>query len=177
MTLVVNLVAGPGAGKSTTAAATFAELKLRGVNCELVTEYAKELVWGETVATLGNQVYIMAKQYHRLWRLRDKVDVIVTDSPLFLSVYYGVKESQTFKELTVELFNTFDNITWFLNRVKTYTPVGRLQTEDEARMIDIALWNLLVDHKIDFDEIQADRTAPSRITERVIAELERRCAK
>jgi len=37
MTLVVNLYGGPGTGKSTTAAATFAELKMAGINCELVS--------------------------------------------------------------------------------------------------------------------------------------------
>ena len=45
MTLVVNFFAGPGAGKSSMAAGLFAELKFRGVNCELATEYAKDKVW------------------------------------------------------------------------------------------------------------------------------------
>ena len=35
--IVVNLYAGPGAGKSTLSAYTFAKLKMAGVNCELIT--------------------------------------------------------------------------------------------------------------------------------------------
>ena len=42
--LVVNLTGAPGAGKSTGAAYVFSQLKMRGINCELVTEYAKDKV-------------------------------------------------------------------------------------------------------------------------------------
>lgn len=44
-TLIVNLVAGPGTGKSTTMAGVFYKLKSLGIDCEMVTEFAKELVW------------------------------------------------------------------------------------------------------------------------------------
>jgi len=37
----INFLAGPGAGKSTTTAWIFSELKLRQVSVELVTEYVK----------------------------------------------------------------------------------------------------------------------------------------
>lgn len=46
-TLVVNLFAGPGAGKTTCAWEIAAELKKLGVHTEYVPEYAKELVWDE----------------------------------------------------------------------------------------------------------------------------------
>ena len=40
-TLVINLIGGPGCGKSTIAAELFSRLKKMGVTCELVTEYIK----------------------------------------------------------------------------------------------------------------------------------------
>ena len=40
--IVINLLGSPGAGKSTTAARLFYELKMKGVKCELITEYAKD---------------------------------------------------------------------------------------------------------------------------------------
>ena len=46
-TKVLNLYGGPGVGKSTGAAYIFSMLKLAGINCELVREYAKELVGAE----------------------------------------------------------------------------------------------------------------------------------
>ena len=39
---MVNFYAGPGSGKSTMAAAIFSRLKWKDVNCELVTEFAKD---------------------------------------------------------------------------------------------------------------------------------------
>lgn len=45
MTKVINLYGGPGTGKSSTAGMLFAHLKLRGVNCEYVQEYAKDAAW------------------------------------------------------------------------------------------------------------------------------------
>lgn len=43
--LVVNLFGTPGAGKSTGVAYIFSNLKMRGINAELVTEFAKDMVW------------------------------------------------------------------------------------------------------------------------------------
>jgi len=44
-TLIVNLWAGPGTGKSTTASVVFHMLKVAGIKCEYVTEFAKELAY------------------------------------------------------------------------------------------------------------------------------------
>lgn len=62
MTMYVNLFGGPGAGKSTTAASLFAEMKKLGKNVELVTEVAKDFVWEERQKTLEIQPYITVKQ-------------------------------------------------------------------------------------------------------------------
>lgn len=174
MTLIVNLIGGPGSGKSTTGAATFAMLKWAGVNAELVTEYAKDLVWGRTTETLGNQIYIFGKQYHRLWRLLGQVDVVVTDCPLFLSMYYGEKQSDAFRTLVLETFRSMDNITFYLNRVKPFNPAGRLQSEEKALDIDQRLYDMLDEHEVDAWFITADRDAPTAITERVLEALTER---
>lgn len=44
-TTVINLIGSPGTGKSTIAAELFARMKWLGFDVELVSEYAKELVW------------------------------------------------------------------------------------------------------------------------------------
>ena len=54
--ICINLTAQPGAGKSTLAAATFAKLKMLGINCELVTEFAKDKVWENNKMALSNQI-------------------------------------------------------------------------------------------------------------------------
>lgn len=139
MTLVVNLFAGPGAGKSTLAAGLFSNLKLAGVRAELVTEYAKDLVWRENLKDLDNQLYVFAKQHHRVFKLLNKVEVVVTDSPLKLSLFYGEDTTGTFKALVAEEVDSMDNLDVWVERVKPYEATGRLQSEREAREICEAL--------------------------------------
>ena len=59
--LVVNLFGVPGAGKSTGAAYVFSKLKMKGINAELVTEFAKDIVWENNSRGLKNQEYIFGK--------------------------------------------------------------------------------------------------------------------
>jgi ATP:corrinoid adenosyltransferase len=65
---VINIFAGPCAGKSTTAAGLFYLMKVSGYNVELVTEYAKDMTWEGRHNILGDQLYILAKQNRRLER-------------------------------------------------------------------------------------------------------------
>lgn len=132
--LVVNLFGAPGAGKSTGAAYIFSQLKLRGINAELVTEFAKDLVWSENSTAFDNQVYLMGNQSYRISRLRDKVDVVVTDSPILLGAYYNSDKSieSEINALASKLFHSYDNFNAFVERVKPYNEKGRLQTEEES---------------------------------------------
>lgn len=139
--LVVNLFAGPGAGKSTGAALLFAFLKLQKVNVELVTEFAKELAWeGDKEFMANNQVYITGQQIRRMNRLIGKVDVIITDSPIELGSLYT--EDETLQKLCLsEGGKWFRRLDFFVSRVKPYNPSGRNQTLDEARDIDQKIKN------------------------------------
>jgi hypothetical protein len=147
--LVVNLFAGPGAGKSTLASGLFYKLKMNGVNAELVTEYAKDKTWeGASKCIFDNQIYIFGKQHHRQFRLLEGVDVIVTDSPLLLSIYYAdFKDRElknSFNDVVVKAFNQFNNISYFINRNKPYNPKGRSQTFAEAEDIDRSVWGIMI---------------------------------
>jgi hypothetical protein len=150
MTKIINFFAGPSAGKSTMAAQTFAELKWRGVNCELVTEYAKDLVWGRNLATLENQIYVFAKQHNRIYRLLGQVEYIITDSPFLLSVFYDKTKDPNFQRLVMSEFNKLDNINFFLERRKDFNPKGRIHNLEESEAIDKAIKGLLNDYNIPF---------------------------
>lgn len=141
--IVVNLFGGPGSGKSTMAARVFSELKEIGHNAELVTEYAKDLTWQKSTYVLGNQIHIFGEQQHRLWRLQEGVDIVVTDSPLVQGLLY-CKPSETFTKLVLEEVGKFDNINIRLKRTKPYNPKGRNQTEEEARNLDLEIGILLL---------------------------------
>jgi hypothetical protein len=152
--IVVNLFGGPGIGKSTTAAGVFSLLKLHGVNVELVTEFAKDLVWEGRQKTLKDQYYVCAKQYHRLWRLRDDVDVAITDSPVLLSLIYRTSCCPQFHETVIKTFHdTFDNLNYVLVREKPYQPKGRNETEEQAREIDSKAEQMLIDNNVKYRKL------------------------
>lgn len=136
---VLNIFGGPGAGKSTTCAGVFSILKLHGINCELVTEFAKELTWENNQEALRDQVYVLGEQYHRMYRLKNKVDLIITDCPLLLSSVYGRLHNTVNEEHHKHVFalnQEFYNFMFNLKRVKEYNESGRNQTFEEAKELD-----------------------------------------
>lgn len=147
-TLVVNLYGGPGTGKSTTAALVFAYLKQLGRTVELAPEVAKDYVWEERGRTLDNQVYIFGKQYHRIWRLLGKVDVVICDGPLLLELYYGrnVVGGQELIALSKTAWASMNNLDVFIERdldEHPYVQSGRYQDVNAAQQVDWELKKLL----------------------------------
>lgn len=150
--IVVNLFAGPGAGKSTAAAYIFSQLKMKGVNCELITEFAKDKTWEKNYSALRCQEYVFGKQSYKMDRCRDQVDVIITDSPLPLGIFYNQNPvlGRHYESLVMDVFNTYDNFNFFINRKKPYNPVGRNQTEEEAKEIDERIKTFCQKHDISY---------------------------
>jgi hypothetical protein len=153
--LVVNTLSGPGTGKSTLTAHTFALLKWENVNCEMALEYAKECVWFGTENLLKNQTHVYSQQYNKIYHLSTQVDVILTDSPLLLSIIYDKINDRGLRAKVLQDFYKSNNVTYFLNRAKPYNPKGRMQTEDEAKEIDKQVKKLLTDYGIPFKELSA----------------------
>ena len=175
-TIVVNLIGGPGSGKSTTAAGLFYNLKKLGINCEMALEYAKDKVYEESFKTMDDQLYIFGKQYHRMWRLKNLVDVIITDSPLLLSIYYNKTKSNYFEDLIVEQYNKFNNMLYILKRDNIeFKQEGRIQNEEESKHIDMEVKNILDRNNISYIEIST-LDAIEKITEDVVNKLnDNRC--
>ena len=167
-TLVVNIFGGPGTGKSTMMSAIFTELKYEGINCEIALEYAKEKIWADNLGILEDQLYIFAKQQHRLWRLKGKVEVIITDSPILLSIYYGSRMKQSFKTLVQEQHGLYNNMNFYLTRNNPYQPEGRLQDEAGAKEIDQSVKQMLDDLGEKYEEILADKTSVPIIIEKIL---------
>lgn len=173
MCLIVNLFAGPGSGKSTTCAGVFSKLKLANVNCEMALEYAKEKVWENSLETLDDQIYVFANQLHRLNRLKNKVDVIITDSPLLLSIIYDKEYNYPFIELVVNEFRKFNNINFYIKRNSFYNSKGRLQTLEESIEKDNEITNLLNSHNISYISLNKENAVDS-IVEDVLNQLKKK---
>lgn len=154
MTLIVNFFGGPSCGKSTIAAGVFYELKRKMFNVELVTEFAKDLVWEKRKSALDCQPYVFGKQLHKIERLIDQTDVIVTDSPILLSVIYNKKYPESFTNSVVEIFNSMNNLSYFIDRnEKKYDYNGREQTMEEAIDIDHRIKDFLNYKNIKYQDI------------------------
>lgn len=169
-TLVINLFSGPGVGKSTTAAMVFAKLKMNGVDCEMALEFAKEKVWEESFKTMDDQIYIFGKQLHKIWRLNNKVQVIICDSPLPNSIVYDKEDSEPFHALVLEQFDKFNNRNFFIKRGTDYVENGRLQTLEEARKIDEKVLSILTENHIPYTILPIDK-ASDTIVETILNEL------
>lgn len=176
-TLVINLFGVPGAGKSTGAAYIFYRLKTSGINAELVTEFAKDKVWEDNEEVFKNQAYLFGEQSFRISRLSDKVDVIVTDSPLPLSILYNndPRLTENFNQTVMDAFNYYDNLNFLLVRVKDYNPVGRHQTEEESDQLYAPIRDLLESRNIEYiDNIPGCDEGYDKIFEIVKERLENR---
>ena len=156
--LVVNLFSGPCGGKSTNAALLFGKLKIAGVNAELVSEYAKDLTWEKRHSALGFQPYVTAKQLWRVARLRDEVEVIITDSPFILGLAYpGWGSTPSFAPFILEVFDLFHNYNVFLARGENahpYNPTGRTQNEEQAKDKDREILGLLRQYELEHEVVQ-----------------------
>ena len=168
--IVVNLFGGPGSGKSTGAAFVFSNLKMNGVNCELVTEFAKDKTWEHNMQALSNQAYVFGKQFYRISRCEDQVDVIVTDSPLMLSTIYNndPRLGETFDKVVLDVFNSYENLNYLLLRTKPYNPIGRNQTEAESDNLCKEIEAMLEENSIPFFYTTGDINGYTAIVREVL---------
>lgn len=165
-TRVINFFAQPGSGKSTNTALLFGELKQMDIDCEIALEYAKELVWGENVVELADQICVLAGQLKKQIFVNGKVDFIITDSPILLSSFYNKKYNyEIFEKLCFEAFNKFENINILLKRVKRYNSNGRLQTEKESDEMADGIKNLLDRNDVKYIVVDGDENCVKNIIE------------
>jgi adenylate kinase family enzyme len=151
---VINIWGGPGAGKSTTAAGLFFEMKKQQIEVELVTEYAKDMTWEKRQNVLNDQLYILAKQNRRIQRLADQVEYVITDSPLPLGLIYKSDDYfTTFDMFLMEVWNSYENHNFLIGRDFAYQPTGRNQTAEQAIEVDDAIKNFLDAKSIDYHRV------------------------
>ena len=149
-TYIINVIGGPGVGKTTISALLFANLKLAGYVCEYVQEYAKKLVWTKDFDTLNNQYWVSREQFRLLNEINGHVDFIVTDGPLIHGIYYNkynkdnTSNVDKTEKFILESISKFHNINIVLERVnRDYEVEGRIETKEQAQDIDLILRHIL----------------------------------
>lgn len=169
MTTIISLYGGPGTGKSTSAAYLYCQLKMKGLNAELVREYVKDWAWENRHIGTYDQIYFLGKQVRRESMLYGKVDWVVTDSPVLIGTYYAQKYcppivSEGIRSSTLAFYRQaaedgHRHVHVFLRRTKEYVAAGRYQTEDQARGVDVEMRRLLTDLRFPVVECDTDEAS------------------
>jgi len=175
--IVVNLYGVPSSGKSTAAAYIFYKLKEAGINAELVTEVAKDLVYENNMKAINNQLYIAGNQYYRLSKIEDSVDVAITDSPLLLQpVYYrfnGGTHRDCFEILIYNINKQYDNLNYVLPLPTEVDSNGRIHDINDGIIIYSYIGDIFSRYDIKYDEIKRDIHDYNEIVADVIDRLKK----
>lgn len=173
-TIVINLFGGPGAAKSTIASYIFSQLKMMGVNCELITEFAKDLTWEDNTNALYCQEYVFGNQSYRQFRVKDKVDVIITDSPLILNCIYNTRyngQNKNYDDVVKSTFDSYDNMNFYLQRETPYVSVGRNESEKQAKDIDNEIKCFLLKNLYSYQVVNGNIEGGEVIIKKVVDRL------
>jgi len=180
-TKIVNLFAGPGAGKSTIASGLMYELKKQHISADNPYEFPKNLAWDENMGAIKDQFYITANQHRNIVRSYGKVNFVICDSPILFGIVYKEKYKKEgdfisslygkeFNAFIVNLFNRYDNINYFLERNlnSSYDQGERFQTLDESKLIDNDIKNMLELYGVKYESIYVDDTTVGKILNQII---------
>jgi len=147
-----NLVGGPGSGKSTVAAYIYSELKLLGVQVELVREVIKEWVYLEQSPKSFDQLYICASQIRQedIFLRSHEKGIIVSDSSIDMNVsytkYYKSIYAEDLERIADKVELAYPSYTMFMIRDKSlFTEDGRYHNYEESVELDKWIWQHYMD--------------------------------
>lgn len=156
---VLNLYGPPCAAKSTIAAYVFSMLKMHGVNCELINEFAKDMSWEKNDSVMSDQLFMFANQWHKMYRCYGQTDLLITDSPLLLSPLYNSDSTidRQFRDIVYAMDDKFFNINYLIKRVVKYDNAGRVHDEKQSDEIAKTLKHMLDSSNIPYVELPGNR--------------------
>lgn len=165
----IGICGAPSSGKSTAAAGVFYNCKNKGILVELVQEFVREEInRGFELRSVADQFRIFMKQKEREDIVPSTINVLVTDSPIYLSLYYALdyarKTGETSDDnilfLLEQVFqerDRYDHVI-MLKRTKPYINDGtRKQTADESDNIHNELCMLFDLFGIKYEIIDGDK--------------------
>ena len=180
-TYIINLVAGPGVGKSTIAADIFVKLKKKKFVTEIVLEKAKELVWKEDFELLNNQ-YLVSKIQNDLFMMyKGKVDFVVTDGSLLHGLVFNKINKDNISNILktenaiIKWFQSHKNITIYLERnIKIpFENAGRLQKLESSQEIDKLLIEDLIKFNLKYKSIKTNSKTTKKCIKYILKEIKR----
>lgn len=166
---VINLFGSPGTGKSATRSGLFWLMKLKDMSVEEVSEYAKYLVLANRSWQLvSDQLYVVAKQHHKMLILEGVYDYAVTDSPLLLASFYaGAGAPETFHAMCRDYSDRYENLNFFLRRDlgRNFESEGRIHSLEDSKRIEMEQKEFLAKRSVEWIDIDLDHQTPWLILE------------
>ena len=167
MSKIINIFGGPGIGKSSIAAGITYKLKKNHISCDQPYEFPKLLAWDDNHSAIQDQLYVLANQHRGIVKSYGKVDYIVLDSPIIISLtyrnYYKGTEypsslyCESFDKMVLDTFNQYDNINIVLDRADgVHNNDERYQNLEESKELDIVIENSLIENNIPFHKIKVN---------------------
>lgn len=138
----INFFGGPGSGKSTLATGVYHALKIKNCSVELVQEYVKEWAYEKRKISPYDEVFLFGKQMRlEELRLRNGVDLVVTDCPIHLPIVYaqlyGFKRWELLFGLTSDFDAEYPPLNFIIKRNDDhFKQEGRYQNLGESKNID-----------------------------------------
>jgi len=167
MTKIVNLMGGPGIGKSGIAAGVLYELKKRHISCDAPYEFPKVLAWDENHSAIKDQLYVIANQHRGIVKSWGKVDYIILDSPILLSLIYknyykgtdypSTLYKESFDKMILDIHIQYNNINILLKRGNgVHNEKERYQNLEQSIDLDNRIKNMLDENKLEYTEIEVN---------------------
>lgn len=172
-TIVINLFGEPSVGKSTAAMDITSRLKRKGINAEYVSEFAKDKVYENNGEVFKHQEYLFGKQSFKMGRVRDKVQVMVVDSPLILCIIYNNDYilGEDFNKTVLNVFNSYENRNYLLTRKHSYENEGRFQNEEEAEEVRNTIISKLQEFNITYSISTSSEKDCEEIVNNIVKEI------
>ena len=160
-TKVINIIGGPGCDKSLISSAIILYLHLQNKTVETIPDYAKSLVWQQNYEVLKNQYFIAQRQFEMLSLLDGQVQFLITECSLPQVMYYNENYAENICDIAktraqiLEWYGQYDNVNIFVERgEKKYVHTGRFQDEEQARVTDRGLRDVMEREKLPYTVLQ-----------------------
>ncbi len=174
---MINLFAGPGAGKGKAARKIVEALKGNGVAAAYVPGPQKEVLKKDPKqldGTIKTQKKLYGLQKQKIKKEAELSKVIVTDSPLSVYPLYVKKQDEGFSKEVIQDFRKDKNFNIYLERGAEYQKGERKENLQQSEDLDLSIWQMLKHFQIPF-MISKQETLGQTIkeVEKQISEAER----
>jgi len=156
--LKIDIYAGPGSGKSTTARTLNGLFNAMNINSFNPIEIPKLHIWENSFNELNDQLKMFINQKYNQNLSLNNFNISIIDSPLLMQLVY-LKEFPVInnKEIVMlvekEIQKTLKNsYSIFLNRKHKFSNNGRIHNKEKSEKLNNEIKELLLHYKINFKE-------------------------